>query len=395
MKWWRGLALWLRSGEGGFILPLVLVFMALGLLFLTPTLGHAFTSLQANRETNLRADELHAADSGLEEGIYWLLHLRPGSEYVWNEDISSYERVSPYTLNDMAVSVTIEPILAEGNTYKITSVAQRSDGTLSTVLAKAYVMPVITIAEGEDPYVIDDYFPGDLAVDGDLNLETANAEIDGDVFVSGNLDMGQGSLIVGDVLVEGDVTLGQSANIQCEVLCLTGNLDLGQSASTDPPTELDSEIHFIGGGPFQLNFANSAYVTGNIYADGPLTITLGQPQVFIHGDIIVDGDLSITINSPSGEITGTLYATGENVLIHLEKKANGIFKPPYDPDNDQPADLYHDEDYPPVMTGAGDATYPIPVPCADFESECPLPEPDKDCPVFPDSEGKVLSWEIS
>ena len=400
MKKWWGFIQPLRTDEAGIILPLVIVFLALGLLLLSPALGHGFAGLQANRETNFRAQELHAADSGLEEAIYWLLHLRPGSEYTWDGS-TSFVR-NPYQLNDMDVYVAIEPLTGEdeGNTYKITSVAQRSDGTLSTVLAKAYVMPVITIAEGEDPYVIDDYFPGDLAVDGDLDLHTANAEIDGDVFVSGDLDLGEGSLIVGDVLVEGDVTLGQSAEIQCEVLCIEGNLNLGQSASTDPPTTLEAEVHFIGwkagDPPFEISFANSASIIGDIFADGPLTINMDNPQTFIHGNIAAQGTLTISLASPGLEITGLLYVKDGDVSVHLQKKSAGI----YDPDlgDPNPSTLYYDATYAYGQTGAvGDAVFPIGHDCGDFTGgePCEWPEPEKECPVFPDPEGKVLSWEIS
>lgn len=403
MKGWREFVGSRRAGEDGFILPLVLVFLALGVLLLTPTLGHGFTSLEANRETNFRSQELHAADSGLEEGIYWLLHLRPGDEYEWNDSIVSYERVAPYELNDMDVYVTIEPLTGEDdqNTYKITSLAQRPGGTSSTVLAKAYVLPIIVMEEGEDPYEIDEYFFGDLAVDGDLELQTANAEVEGDVFVTGNLDLGQGSLIVGDVLADGDVELGQSANIHCNVLCTGGNLTLGQSADVDPKL-LDSEIHFIGwespDPPFELYLGQLATITGDIYADGPLKIIMTNPQVYMSGDIVVDGDLTIDIDTPSGDITGNLYCTGD-VMITLGKDTNGI----YDPDLGAPheATLYYDDankDYTiDLDEGDPDATYPTGEGlCANWpDNDCVLPEPEKDCPVFPDPTGDVLSWEIS
>ncbi len=60
--------------QRGIILPLVLVFLALGMLLLTPALGHGYSALAGTSIVESKAEEVHAADSGIEEGLYWLIH---------------------------------------------------------------------------------------------------------------------------------------------------------------------------------------------------------------------------------------------------------------------------------------------------------------------------------
>ena len=55
----------LWNGEGGFILPAVLVVFTVGLLLLTPALGYSYTGLKAVAVTEMKAEELHAADAGI------------------------------------------------------------------------------------------------------------------------------------------------------------------------------------------------------------------------------------------------------------------------------------------------------------------------------------------
>jgi hypothetical protein len=65
-----------RTGERGAILPLVLVFLALGLLLLTPALNLGFTSLVSTTTTEAKALELHAADAGVEDAYTGCCTLR-------------------------------------------------------------------------------------------------------------------------------------------------------------------------------------------------------------------------------------------------------------------------------------------------------------------------------
>ena len=101
-----------RRNEEGIVLPLVLVLRAVGMLLITPTLGHGYTSLQASTTTQSRAEELYAADSGIEEGLFWLVNGHADNMYWdWDEDANEGTRVA-YEINRASVTVTVVPLPA-------------------------------------------------------------------------------------------------------------------------------------------------------------------------------------------------------------------------------------------------------------------------------------------
>ena len=376
----------LWRNEGGFILPIVLVLFALGVLLIAPTLGHGYSSLLAGTATERKAEELHAADSGIEEGLHFLTRSRAESGIYESENWATgpWVRSSPYVLNDKNVYVTIESYLPEeeDNLYRITSRAEDPEGGSSTVLALVYAVPYVTIIEGDA--VFDDDYTGDVAVTGDLEIETANTTITGTVTAEGYLDIGQGAEIIGDVNAGGDITLGQSAVIQCNVLCTAGNLTLGQSGDVLPPaTDVDAEIHFLSSEGSVLTFANTASITGNIYSEGDLTITMANPQNSIEGDIVVIGDLIIDMSSlnSKGTITGEIWVTGD-VSILLSKDADIYGTLHY-----YPGQYYPD--------GSDLATWPVECECGDSGDCDPWPAPQLVCPAFPSNAANIQIWELS
>ncbi|NLE94728.1 MAG: hypothetical protein GX600_03440, partial [Dehalococcoidia bacterium] len=96
-RWWRG--------EAGFILPIVLVLFAIGVLLIGPTLGHSYTSLRASGVTESKAVELHAADAGVEDAMQWLLQ--------GPDEPARYSEAGirdTLLLNGTSVGVTIEEV---------------------------------------------------------------------------------------------------------------------------------------------------------------------------------------------------------------------------------------------------------------------------------------------
>ncbi|MBN1152608.1 MAG: hypothetical protein JXA58_05290, partial [Dehalococcoidia bacterium] len=156
------------QAEGGFILPIVLALFAIGMLAIAPTLGHGYTNLLANAATEVKAEQLHAADSGVEEGLYWLTRSRAQDGlYVADDwDTGPWVRSTPYLMNGMNVYVTIAAYLPdqEENLFLITSRAEDPAGGNSTVLALVFAVPFVQIIEG--PWSISDDYAGDVAVDG-------------------------------------------------------------------------------------------------------------------------------------------------------------------------------------------------------------------------------------
>ena len=383
----RRALLHLTQAEGGFILPIVLALFAIGMLAIAPTLGHGYTSLLANTTTESKAEELHAADSGVEEGLHWLTRSRAqdGLYVADNWATGPWVRSVPYVLNGKNVYVTIETYLPEQeeNLFLITSRAEEPEGGGSTVLALVYAVPFVQIIEG--PWSISDDYAGDVAVDGNLIIETGNTTVNGTVTVTGNLELGQGAEIVGDVSADGSVTLGQSAIIQCNILCTGGDLTLGQSGDIVPQsTDVEAEIHFLNSNHSLLSFANTATVTGNIFAAGDLTIQMFNPQNSITGDIVVDGNLTIDLSASNskGSITGNLYATGD-ITILLSKDA----------------DIYGEVHYVEgryFPSGSDNATWPAPDQYVDVDAlRSVMPQPQLDCPLFPSNDAEIQIWEIS
>ena len=89
----------LRRNQGGFILPIVLVLFGLGILLLAPTLGHGYTGMRASAVTETKAEELHAADAGMEDAVNWLLQGDAADERYSDPGTGDYTRDSTIALN--------------------------------------------------------------------------------------------------------------------------------------------------------------------------------------------------------------------------------------------------------------------------------------------------------
>ena len=105
------------NSEKGQALPLALLALAIGMLIVTPFLGHADSSLTGSRIYNQKISEQYSADAGVEYAI-WLL-------------MNSQTTVPEFTLNNNTVKVTIED--EGGQIYKITAVATGADDSSTTI----------------------------------------------------------------------------------------------------------------------------------------------------------------------------------------------------------------------------------------------------------------------
>ena len=199
--------------QAGMILPLVLVTMAVGLLIITPTLGHGYVSLQATEVVEDRADELYAADSGIEEALYWLISGHEDNLY-WNwDDVNGGGSREPYALNGCTVEVTVEPLPSVGNNYYlVTSIATGPRGN-TTVLSQVWAAP--EAHEG---------LPG--------------GTYEGDVYVDGDGTMQSHDQIIGDVVVTGDFTMNAQSQVD-------GSREHHESDEERCPDGADVEAGFV------------------------------------------------------------------------------------------------------------------------------------------------------
>jgi len=378
--------------QAGIILPLVLVFLALGLLLITPTLGHGYTALAGSSIVENKAGEIHAADSGVEEGLYWLINgKKQDNQYVLADGATEWfdgpwVRSPNYELNGKTVSVTVTKTTGESEyLYCITARAEDASGGSTTVCAQVNAVPFVEFDYYNGNQNITSNLEGNIFIDGDLSVGTGNTTITGDVVVTGSLDLGQGATIVGDVYSTGDATLGQSSNVNCSVLCTEGDLILENSSEILPPINVTAEIHFLDPAGSTMTLANQADITGNIFSWGDLVINMNNPQNVITGNILADGDLTIDMSATNakGTINGNLYATG---LITVKMGSS---------QSDVNGTAYYYPDAPGgyVEIGASGAGWPAEYICGVTGPCTNWPTPQHDCPG--PSRPEILSWEIS
>jgi len=279
------------GGQKGQVLPIVLILLIIGGLLIVPTLNYASTSLKTHQVTERKAEELYAADSGIEEGLRWLIYSRePGGPWSWDSEQGSGQRVT-YTINTCGVNVAIDKLPSMGNNYfQVTSAATSPDGS-TTVLSTVWVAP--PILDDFPPMDPHGEYDGDVWIDGDATLN-AHQHVNGDVVVTGDLTLKAHSGITGNITAEGDFTL----NAQTDV---TGNLCCGGDVTIKAQAVLNGDI----------------YVT----VAGDQTIELkGQATV---GDIYVDGTGSITIILRNKDTCGKIYVTDSVTLIrNFHSEAN-------------------------------------------------------------------------
>ena len=288
-------------GEDGIILPLLLVLLALGVLMITPTLGHGFTNLQANRITENRAEELYAADSGIEEGLFWLMSGKQDNLYWTWDDVSETGSRTPLAINGASVAVSVATLPSMGdNYYRVDSVATGPDGT-TTVLSQvwAYAPPLDDFDDiGQGTH------DGDAYVEGDADL---HGTVTGNVVVTGDLVMKDSdSEIGGDLTVEGDFTQNSQSTVNGNV-CAGGNMTMNAWSSI----EGDVVIELDDGEDATLELKGNALIQGDIYilaADGnsaQYKIILSNKDVV--GDIYVTSNVTLTIDAHHGATYGFIH----------------------------------------------------------------------------------------
>jgi len=300
------------KGQEGYVLPIVLLLLVMGVLLVIPTLQYASTSLKAHQVTETKGKELYAADSGVEDAFHWLTNGQEAGAYSW-DDVEQVWKRDGYYINESSVNVTVERAQELGaGIYKITSMATSADAG-STVLS---IVCAIDVQEGDFGVGNDDTYYGDMYVEGNVTLGQnggiagsvgvsgnvaleQESSITGDVDVDGNIDIGQGASIEGNVSADGDITMEQGSNITGTV-CAGGNITLANDV------EIIGDVR-VGG---DLTFTNEARIEGNIWADGDIDITFDSKGQIV-GLIYATGNLTITFGHPQAEIDGSVYATGD------------------------------------------------------------------------------------
>jgi hypothetical protein len=287
----------ISKGEGGFILPAVLALFGLGVLLIAPALGNSFTGLQANTVTETKADELHAADAGIEDAIHWLMQGADGDTRYTSTGEDQWQRVASIPMNDTTIDVAIEEI---GPYHRIQSTATSATGDTT---AEAFVL--ITMDEGiaSEPSPFDYSvvtLDGDLVVLGSSGIDSLPPAVPGDpstygasVWVNGNINLGWSTNIWGDAKVTG--TADRPTNIK-------GTYTPG----ADPPARpvwLDERIEtYIAQTEVSVPECSGIACSGTVYTGNR---TLGWGMHGTYDGLQVTGNLTISGTSGGGLYTFT------------------------------------------------------------------------------------------
>ena len=125
----------LRLGEAGFVLPLVLIIVAIGAMVVIGLLGYASGLLRAGGEDADALKELYAADAGI---TYVKRLLEQGAPIG---DISSIE------INGLRVTMAVTPVETPGTAVP-TPWSRPVDPKLPDVLAKLHQVKLNSVPEG-------------------------------------------------------------------------------------------------------------------------------------------------------------------------------------------------------------------------------------------------------
>jgi len=305
-------------GQKGQTLPMVLVLLLIGSLLIAPTLNYASTSLKGHQVIESNILELYSADSGIEDALHWLIKGRQANgPWGWDEGQGFGER-QIYNINARPVDVTLKRRDDMGaNIYKITSTATSADGGSTTVLSTVWAIPFFE--DGTEFTHQNPPPPGDIHINGDATVGI-NVAITGNITASGSITLENHSSITGDAFIHGDLTLQNHTLITGDIICVTGNITLGNTA------DINADIHLLGEDcTITINQPN-ATITGNIWADGNLTINIMEGSVStveILGSIYApSGNIGIYLGEENSEVRGDVFASG-TISITGEGKHTG------------------------------------------------------------------------
>jgi len=265
----------LLRGQKGQALPIVLILLIIGGLLIVPTLNYASTSLKGYQVTERKAEELYAADSGVE---YALIKLSKGETTL-----------ADYQLNGKTVSVTITD-MGDGS-YLITSTATSADGSSTTIHTGVS-------ASGGFAFLFDNAITGN----DDVTLRPGTSVV-GNVTASGTVD--------GEENVTGTVTEGATIDNWPDAendlrpfywAQVEGETPVPDGYTIDISSGTEDERYSIA---YDIGDTSS----GNLSAAGNLDIT-GKGVAQLDGTIYVKGDFNVQPNCKIYLKGQTIYAEG-------------------------------------------------------------------------------------
>ena len=216
-----------------------------------------------------KANTYYAADSGFEDGFYWLQQGKEVGEFwSWNQGEEQWEREN-YELNDRTVQVGVED--TGDYIYKITSRAICDEGRNTVVESYVLMPPPLDLTHFAD-YVI--------ASNADVTVMGARGTVHGNV------------TYVTDITCPSDPNCEESIN--GSITQQPGGIDWWP----DTQQLIDHYLYEVGEiDPYPLDSIDIAFnpTIGPLYRDGDLSImsSITDQYLTLTGTIYVTGSLSI------------------------------------------------------------------------------------------------------
>ena len=308
------------KSEKGQAMPLAILALMIGMLVITPFLGHASANFIGSRTYEQSLTETYAGDSGVEYAIWSLMS---GNLEVAE---GATEALPQFTINGKTVTVTVQNLGEQ--IYLVTSTAASDDGHSTTIVS--------TLTAGGTEYTPGDFvlgwnetYKGDVLADGDITLGSV-ASIVGNAYATGNIEMGWRSRITGDAAAGGNIIVGSQATIDGSAhadgyirlewdatikgnACADGDITLGSSA------EIQGDVSTTG----DVELGWDAQAKGDVFVNDDIDeIYLGS-EAKISDDVYIIGDIEDIRLDYRAQIGGGVYITGRllgNLILGWKAK---------------------------------------------------------------------------
>jgi len=305
------------GNSSGHVLPMALVLLFMGGLFVAPVLVLMTTSLKANMMAEENTSELFAADAGVEYGFWWIKDDVENNQGLGLP--AEGEELSPSlpqtTINDVTVDVAISRNEGEEG-YWVTSAAGNTTIQSYVELFPGENLGIFNCglaSETDITFGKTCTVTGDIYYGGSFIHPTDFTHIDGDEICGGREWPTEEQVqefagtYMDEALVggthEGDYAVGDSVTTDLGPLYINGNLDIGQYST--------------------INLQGTIYVTGWIHVDKDSEFT-GSGSIVAVGDISLakmssyGTEGSCVIMSVTGGITFKKEATVEALIFAPE-----------------------------------------------------------------------------
>jgi len=274
----------LIGDEKGAAMFLVLILLLIGGLITTPLLAHMGTGLIGGEVYERRADELYAADAGVEDAIWKIQHQ---AGYLPCNPSSPPRAYNITDVNGKSVHVTID--YQDGETYRINSIAITDDGGGTAAIDSS------TTVEAYIEIMVFDLFAGALVSMSDIDF-SKDCSVSGDIYYVGEITGQEYEHIDGEEI---QVPLSAFPTPEQNEAFAQQFKDEALVGGTHPgDMTIDSDRDL---GPL--------YITGNLYVEDKV-------QLNLEGTIYVEGTIDFKKDS---EVTGSgsIVAVGDIYLSKL------------------------------------------------------------------------------